>query len=150
METWPFDHRCPLLFLGNFYGIWMRFVELGSIPATAGEPLLEGVFGGLSNLETLRLDGNNLTGLPEEIFSGLSKLRHQKMGHNSLNSPMRSQRDEMDAHGRAFSGLEGPENCRDAPCRLSDGVRCAGLPDLRPEACTRKRDPIRCHKIDRF
>ena len=46
--------------------------------------LPEDVFAGLSNLQMLTLNNNNLSNLPEDIFAGLSNLQHLHLNNNDL------------------------------------------------------------------
>ena len=48
--------------------------------------LSEGVFDGLSNLEELRLSGNELTALPPRAFAGLSSLQSLGLDYNDLSA----------------------------------------------------------------
>ena len=50
------------------------------------ESLPEGVFAGLSGLESLNLDVNSLTSLPEGVFAGLSSLASLGLSENNLSS----------------------------------------------------------------
>ena len=59
--------------------------------------LTEGVFSGLTNLQSLNLGANNLTSLPERVFSGLTSLRILDLWSNQITSLPK----------RAFSGLTG-------------------------------------------
>ena len=46
--------------------------------------LKSGDFAGLDNLETLYLDGNQLSALPEDVFAGLGSLEELWLNHNQL------------------------------------------------------------------
>ena len=48
--------------------------------------LSSGDFNGLSNLQYLYLDGNNLTSLPADVFAGLSNLQELDLSENNLTS----------------------------------------------------------------
>ena len=64
--------------------------------------LSEGDFSGLSNLQYLRLRGNNISTLPVDIFSGLSNLEVLDLGDNDLSTPTVS----------IFSGLSNLQELR--------------------------------------